>query len=133
MFDVLIMDHDQGLLEGLKTLFTKNGLRVITFSPRYDISHLVDIHNPRLVLVGYLMGQINGGELCTVIKENPETAHIPVIIFSDHDRIFNALGNYGCDLFLPKTADVSTLLLNVKQLLAVKTIINPINTKYDFR
>lgn len=117
MYTILFMDSDRRLLEVLKKVLSKKGNRIVTTEPVYQILNLVKAERPDLIVLDYLMGEVNGGELCGILKGNIDTKDIPIIVYSIHDRVFNALGNYGCDLFLPKTADIYSLNLEIGNLL----------------
>jgi CheY-like chemotaxis protein len=117
MNTILLMDEDPKLSSVLKKVLARNGKQIVTSPPSYEILDLVKIHKPSLIVLDYIMGEVNGGELCGMLKENSATKDIPVIVYSLHDRVFSALGNYGCDLFLPKTADIYSLNLEIDNLL----------------
>jgi CheY-like chemotaxis protein len=60
---------------------------------------------------------VNGGELCSIIKNDPSTQQIPVILLSAYNRIIESLGTYGCDLFVAKPVEFSTLVYQINNLL----------------
>lgn len=111
------MDDDIKLLEVLKKVLSTKGNRIITTKPINQIINLVKVEKPHLIVLDYLMGEVNGGELCGILKGDLDTKDIPIIVYSIHDRVFNAFGNYGCDLFLPKTADIYSLNSEIDNLL----------------
>lgn len=120
MYTVLIMDKDKELLLILAHFFSAHGYHVVTIAPSHDIISLVEKHHPDVIILEYLMNDINGGELCSVLKETPHTKHIPVVMMSTSDRLFKALGRYNCNLFLPKTANISQLITEIDNLLGEK-------------
>lgn len=120
MYTVLIMDKDHDLLLVLAHFFSSQGYHVVTSSPSYDIVNLVEKYHPDVVILEYLMDEINGGELCLVLKENEPTRHVPVVLLSTSERLFKTLGRYNCNLFLPKTADISQLITEIDNLLGEK-------------
>jgi CheY-like chemotaxis protein len=62
------------------------------------------------VLLDYILNGVNGGEVCHVIKNNPKTAAIPVIIVSGYSKLLFSLGDYGCNAILPKPFGLPELL-----------------------
>jgi len=120
MYTVLIMDKDHDLLVVLERFFSSQGYHVVCSPPTHDIIHLVEKFHPDVIIMEYLMNEINGGELCLVLKENALTNHIPVVLLSSSDRLFKSLGRYSCNLFLPKTADISQLITEINSLLGEK-------------
>ena len=80
-----------------------------------DIFKLIKEHKPDLVLLDYILPNINGGELCHQIKTNPDTSTIPVILISGFSRVLYSLGSYGSDAILEKPFDLDKLLETVAQ------------------
>ena len=124
MKKVLIMDDDEEILPVLEVILEKHGYAVAVSKPTHNIFELVDLHQPDLIILDYLMGPINGGDLCATLHKDSKTKELPVIIFSAYDRVFSGMGNYGCNLFLPKTADMSTLINEISTLLNTDNIKN---------
>lgn len=119
---ILIIDDNQEILTLLTTLFSLESYQVITFTNTQNIIKLTAAHNPDLIILDYLIGELNGGELCAQLKKNALTKHLPVIILSAFNRVIQSLGNYGCDVFIPKPFDNQLLLDEVKELLSKKQI-----------
>jgi DNA-binding response OmpR family regulator len=119
MNKVLLIDDDIAMLDVMESTLTYYGYQVVTSTYTDDIFAMVYVHQPDLVILDYLIGGLNGGELCAALKRNQATQSLPVIIISAYERIIQSLGNYGCDAFISKPFDM-THLLNVIQ----KTIKN---------
>jgi CheY-like chemotaxis protein len=114
---ILVLDDDQELLSVMKEILSLHGFDVITSEPTYEIHELLSLHHPDLLIMDFLMNDVNGGELCSVLKNNPSTQRIPIILLSAYDRIIQSLGDYGCDLFVAKPIDFSTLIYQINSLL----------------
>ncbi|WP_051291239.1 response regulator [Pedobacter glucosidilyticus] len=113
---VLILDDDQDFLDILKSYLQDQGFEVIATPFTDDIFTLIKEHQPQLIILDFLINGLNGGEICSVIKKNPTSAFIPVILISAFDRLIYSLGNYGYDIFLSKPFDLVTLFKHVKNL-----------------
>lgn len=118
---ILVLDDDLELLGVMKDILSMNGFDVVTSLPTYDINELLILHHPDLIIMDYLMNEVNGGELCSVVKNDTNTQNIPVILLSAYDRIIQSLGDYGCDLFVSKPIDFSTLIYQINMLLPKAT------------
>lgn len=114
---ILVLDDDRELLGVMKDILSMNGFDVVTSAPTYDINGLILLHHPDLIIMDYLMNEVNGGELCSVLKNDINTQRIPVILLSAYDRIIQSLGDYGCDLFVAKPVNFSTLIYQINNLL----------------
>lgn len=117
MSRILILDDDQALLGVMKEILTLSGFDVVTSAPTYNISELITSNHPDLIIMDFLMNDFNGGELCSIIKNDPDTQHIPVILLSAYNRIIESLGTYGCDLFVTKPVDFNALVYQINNLL----------------
>lgn len=119
---VLVMDDDTSILKVLEEALSYENFQVKTTAESLSILQTVDDYSPDVILLDYLIGQVNGGEICHQIKSNPATRHIPVIIMSAYPRVFESLGTYGCNSFIPKPFGLSQLVdaidrvSNLKQL-----------------
>jgi DNA-binding response OmpR family regulator len=125
---ILAIEDDNSLCEILEVLFYQSGYECLIVQETTDITGLMQEFKPDLVLIDYLLPKINGGELCSQIKQNSLFARIPVIIYSAYSRVLLSLGNYGCDYFLAKPFDLDDLTRNIEVLLS-----RPVqNTNFGF-
>jgi DNA-binding response OmpR family regulator len=115
---VLVMDDDTSILEVLKEALSYENFQVKTTTESLTILKTVGDYNPDVILLDYLISDVNGGEICHQIKSNPATEHIPVIIMSGFPRVFESLGNYGCNSFIPKPFNLDELIDTIDRLSA---------------
>lgn len=96
---------------------------VVTFtSPMEGVSKAGEIQ-PDLVIVDYRMPEIDGTEVCRLLRENNNTFSIPVILVtaSDTDSADRAAGlESGADAFLAKPVDGAELAAQVRSMLRMK-------------
>lgn len=79
---ILIVDDTPHNLELLSDLLTVRGYDVMTASdPRVGLD-MAATDAPDLVLLDIMMPHMDGFQFCERLKENPATAHIPVIFIS---------------------------------------------------
>jgi signal transduction histidine kinase/CheY-like chemotaxis protein/AraC-like DNA-binding protein/streptogramin lyase len=67
---------------------------------------------PTVIITDVEMPVMDGLELCRVLKKDPATSHIPVIILTSHDDERSKLSGYfaGADIYLTKPAKKELLL-----------------------
>ncbi|MBE9600756.1 PleD family two-component system response regulator [Pedobacter sp. MC2016-24] len=116
-YKILVVENDQSLIDILEEVFEEEGYRYTIFNDVLDILPLVDEYQPDLVLLDFVLPRINGGELCSQLKSVSGTQDIPVIIYSAAPKAFLSLGDYGCDLFIPKPFDLDELVQKINSLL----------------
>ena len=116
---ILVVDDDDSILRLVGELLSANGrYEVTTASNGYDAGILTERIRPDLLLLDYMLPDINGNVVCRRLKENPETAGIQIVIVSgavDQKEIDSLLSD-GADGFIPKPFDPSTLSSRVLEL-----------------
>ena len=110
---VLILDNDPDVLDAMQEVLNYSGFEVKAIEETDNIFSVIDDFQPDVVLVDYILNGINGGEICHLIKSNPKTNHLPVIILSAYPRVINSLGFYGCDSFIAKPFELDDLVNQV--------------------
>lgn len=117
---ILVIDNDQDILEAVDAALSMENYSVETSPIVEDIFQMIHDKNPDLILIDYLLYGINGGELCHMIKTEPSTAHLPVIIFSGYPKVLQSLGTYDCDAFISKPFELDNFMMVIKECLAKK-------------
>ncbi len=81
---------------------------------------LAQTEKPDLILMDIMMPELDGYSTLTIIKENPVTAEISIIILTDLGNKLNAhlVKEWGASDYLTKTVNKQELLDRVNQLLS---------------
>ena len=125
--DVQAVKHAAGNLEGLKilviddsktirrtaeTLLTKEGCTVFTAIDGFDALSKIAEHHPDVIFVDIMMPRLDGYQTCSLIKHNKNFRHIPVIMLSSKDGLFDrARGRIvGSEQYLTKPFTKDELL-----------------------
>ncbi len=124
MKKVLILDNDPAVLDAIQEILNYAGYHSKGIIYTDNIFKPVDEFKPDIVLIDYILNDINGGEMCHQIKTNPLTAALPVILLSAYPRVLKSLGYYGCDAFLAKPFNMSDLTDNIRHLLSTSVFTN---------
>jgi DNA-binding response OmpR family regulator len=114
---ILILDDSEDILEVMKDVLEMEGYEIKILNYTDDICKSVITFNADLVILDYILFGINGGELCHMLKTNPLTAHIPVVMVSAYPRVLESLGNYGSDAFVAKPFSLTDIVNTVKECL----------------
>lgn len=107
---ILVVDDDNDILEVMQEALRYEGYEVSGLQRTDNIFPDIIQYQPDLVILDYLLAGVNGGELCHQIKINRHTEKIPVILMSAYPKVLQSLGDYGCNVFIPKPFDLSNLI-----------------------
>ena len=94
---------------------------VKTASSGYDAGIMTQEFMPDLLILDYMLPDINGNVVCQTIRANPNFEHMKIIIVSgvvNQDEI-NDLLKAGADEFVKKPFNIEKLIERVCELLAV--------------
>ncbi|MEH2220625.1 MAG: PAS domain S-box protein [Nostoc sp.] len=113
---ILVVDDDANIRELLRQQLENEGYNVREGKDGVDAIHQIKTARPDLILLDVMMPQINGFDVAAVLKNDPQTADIPIIILS---IIENKERGYhiGIDRYLTKPINTEKLLNEVGSLL----------------
>jgi len=112
---VLIMDDDPGFLKLLSILLSSYGMQVTTSAHPQEFWQVLTASNPNVLILDLEMPEINGIELCKVVRADPEWHHLKVLFLSAHteaDAIAKAY-TAGADAFINKSMPGSELATQI--------------------
>ena len=117
---IFIADDDPGILEALQITLEDEGYQVETADNGLAVLQLQQ-DTPDLVLMDVWMSGQDGRQVCNLLKHQPATRDIPVIMISANtDTSSGALAS-GADDFLAKPFDIDVLLQKVTHHLTKKS------------
>ena len=115
---ILIVDDDKDLLDVVESLLIQKGFDVKTTTNWEDGADAINSFHPQIILLDVFLSGIDGLEICKKVKATPETAHIPIIIFSGYPRVAETvIYEYGADDFITKPFEVNDLVSKIHAVL----------------
>jgi len=123
---VLVVDDILPNVKLLEAKLMAEYYDVLTATSGEEALKKVAQDNPDLVLLDIMMPGMDGFEVCEKIKENPDTAHIPVVMvtaLSDTEDRVRGL-EAGADDFLSKPVNDTALMARVRSLVRLKMTID---------
>lgn len=117
---IMVVDDSQTIRRSAENLLTRAGYEVITAQDGFEALALVSSHRPDLIFIDIMMPRLDGYQACALVKGNREYAHIPVIMLSSKDGLFDrARGRLaGSNEYLTKPFNRDELLGAVEAHLA---------------
>jgi two-component system, OmpR family, response regulator len=117
---VLIVDDDTEIVELIVNILEKDGrFETKTASSGYEAGMVTQQFRPEVILLDYMLPDVNGNIVCQTIKKNPEFENIKIIIVSGvvkQDEIAQLLKS-GAEDFIKKPFDVSELTTKITAVL----------------
>src|SRR3972149_561421 len=120
MANILVIDDDRVALELLRIVLSQEGYQVDVAFDGFQGLKIARSQRPDLILLDLMLPGIDGFEVCSRLRQDPNTANIPVLIVSaktqDTDR--QAGTKVGANGYLAKPYRSNELLEQVRLYLA---------------
>jgi twitching motility two-component system response regulator PilG len=112
---VLVVDDSPTVRKLVTMTLEKNGFTVASAPDGVVALKSIAELKPRLILLDITMPRLGGYQLCKLIKKHESTRHIPVIMLSGKDGMFDKVrGKFvGCDDYITKPFDPDVLVEKV--------------------
>jgi excisionase family DNA binding protein len=119
---ILVVDDDEQIVElFVDVLARDNRFEIKTASTGYDAGLLTESFRPDLMILDYMLPDINGNVVCKTVRDNPELAGMKIIIVSGvvNQEEIDELLKAGADEFVKKPFNIEKLLGRIGELLAL--------------
>jgi PAS domain S-box-containing protein len=117
---ILVVDDDPHIRELLRQALEAQSYTVHEAKDGMDALSQVKAARPDLIVLDVMMPQINGFDVAAVLKNDPQTMDIPIIILSIIEDTERGYG-LGIDRYLTKPIHTPGLLHDIEQLLSQGT------------
>jgi two-component system, OmpR family, response regulator len=119
---ILVVDDDNQIIDLFVDVLSRDDrFEVRTASTGYDAGLLTESFRPSLILLDYMLPDINGNLVCERIKANPDLKDTKIIIVSGvvNQEEIDALTRSGSDGFVKKPFNIEKLIARMAELLDV--------------
>lgn len=116
---VLVVDDDEAIVEMFKDALDRDGrFEFATAMSGYDAGMLTESFKPHVILLDYMLPDVNGNIVCQRLRSNPATRHVRIILVSGvvNRQEIDALLAAGADEFVHKPFDIHRLIDRVAEL-----------------
>jgi PleD family two-component response regulator len=130
---VLIIDDDESNRLLLRDPLEAQGHQVFEAEHGEQGLLMVKEHLPDVVLLDIMMPRMDGFEVCRLIKSDPATAHLPVLMVTAlNDRKERLLGiQAGANDFFTKPIDITEIILRVRNAIHTKHLFDELRTSHQ--
>ena len=119
---VLVVDDDRDILNMLVELLERDGrFEVQTAATGFDAGQITEKFRPDIIILDYMLPDINGNVVCERIRNNSDMEHIKIIIVSGvvNRQEIESLLTAGADDFMKKPFNIEELIGQMAKLLNV--------------
>ena len=117
MAEILVVDDDRALREGLRRILKREGFSVRLAKSGAEALTLVRDHEPDLVLLDVMMPRMDGFDVCAALRA--ANARLPILFLTGAGDESNEVRGLdaGADDFIPKSAGERALLARIRRAL----------------
>jgi two-component system cell cycle response regulator len=128
---ILVVDDILANVKLLEAKLTSEYFEVVTAIDGPSALEVVQREKPDLVLLDVMMPGMDGFEVCRIIKGDPVTEHIPVVMVTALDQASDRVAGIeaGADDFLTKPVNDIALMARVKGLVRLKVMMDELRMR----
>lgn len=115
---ILVVDDEQDICEILQYNLETEGYEVMTATSAEEALELT-LQDYSLILLDVMMGEMSGFQMARKLKDNPATAHIPIIFITalgGEDNLVKGL-NIGADDYIAKPLSLKEVKARVRSVI----------------
>jgi len=133
--NLLIIDDEENNRMLLRDVLEVQGHTVTEATNGADALRLAGQHVPDAVLCDVMMPNMDGYEVCKRLKENPASAHVPVLLITALTERTERLAGIqaGANDFITKPIDVADVTLRVRNAVQIKKLFDSLQAAYQQR
>jgi DNA-binding response OmpR family regulator len=120
---ILVVEDNEEVLSFIFDILHTD-YRVLKFTNGQDALDYMDKEIPDLIVSDVMMPEMDGFELCKILKTSINTNHIPVILLTAKSSTLNRIEGLstGADSYISKPFSIEELKLTIQNLLSAKEI-----------
>ncbi len=119
---VLIVDDREENLLLLEAILEPEGFEVLKAKSGRECLELAEVENPDIIILDVLMPEMNGFQVCRILRSKYKFRFIPIIMVTALNRREDVIEGLeaGADDFISKPVDDDLLVAKVKSLVKLK-------------
>ena len=116
---ILIVEDDPSFSRAINHIIDKEGYDVVTATNGMTGLRMANEENPDLVILDVMLPGLDGFEICSRLRKEPQTAELPIIMLSakGQEADKNTGLKVGANEYLTKPVDRELLLKTITSLL----------------
>lgn len=125
---ILIADDSPTVTGILSYIFTEEGFQVVTAADGIEALKRFYEDPPDVVVLDIEMPRMKGYQVCRVLKDDPQTSQVPIVILSSRDLQSDRFRgrSSGADAYIVKNLEDDQLIVTVRRMIENKRDKQPI-------
>ena len=117
---ILIVDDDVQTLRLVGLMLERQGYKIIAASSGSQALHMAHTELPDVIILDVMMPEMDGYEVTRRLRNDPETAGIPILMFTARTQMDDKISGYesGVDDYLTKPIHPAELTAHLRALLS---------------
>ncbi len=107
---ILVADDDAGILQMLALMLEDAGYNVVVASDGKEALGMVEMYRPDLVLLDFMMPNMDGCTACQRLKSDENTRKLPVVLMSADRKVAEKAIEAKADDYLLKPFSIEDML-----------------------
>jgi twitching motility two-component system response regulator PilG len=114
---ILTVDDSPTIRKLVSMTMEGQGYRVVAAADGIEALAILKDESPDLILCDVAMPKLDGYQLCNIIKSSTDTKHIPVVMLSGKDGLFDKVRGKmsGCSSYITKPFEPDLLISEVRK------------------
>jgi CheY-like chemotaxis protein len=119
---LLLVDDSATVLMMERMILASERFQIVTAANGEEAQERARAEQPDLILMDVVMPKVNGIDACQAIKNDPATAHIPIILVTTRGEAASLEAGYssGCNDYVTKPVNSAELLSKIRNLLGAR-------------
>jgi CheY-like chemotaxis protein/MinD-like ATPase involved in chromosome partitioning or flagellar assembly len=117
---VLIVDDDVQTLRLVGLMLERQGYKILAANTGTQALHMAQTEHPDVIVLDIMMPDLDGYEVTRRLRKDPETASIPILMFTAKTQVEDKVSGYeaGADDYLTKPIHPAELTAHLRALLS---------------
>ena len=115
MKKILVVDDEVAILTVVKLILSQYSFEVETISEWERLPQMLQSFNPDLIILDVSLPGGDGRDVCNQLKNDEDTSHIPIILFSADCNSIKSLKGCKPDAVIEKPFDSAELVTAIQK------------------
>jgi DNA-binding response OmpR family regulator len=126
---ILVVEDDFFVSDLVVSYLSEQGYAVDLATSARALGRHLELHAPDLILLDIMLPGMDGSEIGHLLRVNPDTAGIPIIVVSADRRIARKAASIHADAWIAKPFDLEALRAKIEEVLAAQPAARPPETE----